>query len=173
MILWRFRVQFWRARRRVSRKGPQFSVQFRNFCGIYVLFKCLFYLKLFFWTGKTHFSVTCRKSFCLTSESNSAHSCNMFKKFWFTKTNCCEFVLLTSNIRFQQLCSRNFPFISKNFRSGSKKFRRRLLCSKRQKFSNCSSEHVKCNSHASAETYHEKAETFLLQIRKKKKSNKL
>ena len=61
------------------------------------------------------------------------------------------------------------PLNSKVFRSRSEKFRRRLFCSKRHISSNCSSEHLKCNIFATAEIYREKAETFLLQIRKKRR----
>ena len=69
-------------------------------------------------------------------------------------------------MRFQQTCSSKIPMNSKVFRSRSEKFKRRLFCSKRHKSPNRSSEHVKCNIYASAETYREKTELILLQIRK-------
>ena len=46
--------------------------RFQNCSGRDFLFKCLFYLKLFFRRRKTRFSLTCRKSFCLASEGISA-----------------------------------------------------------------------------------------------------
>ena len=112
------------------------------------------------------------KSFCLTSEGNSVHISKTFKNVDSQKKAFLISFFWTSNIRFEQPCSRKFPMKSKVFRSSSETFRRRLFCPKRQKFSNCSSEHVKWNNVVSAENYCEKAETFLLQIRKKK-CNKL
>ena len=65
---------------------------------------------------------------------------------WFSRTN---------TIQFQHSCRRKFPIKSTVSRSMSEKIRR-FFCSKRHKSLNCSSEHVKCNKYAFAETYREK-----------------